>query len=103
MSTNFYYTVVKNLKPYVRYFPQLTKPVMRVLIQASVHYIETNKCSPEILDSALNKLPHSGLIIPENFCELFAAILQIMQIYLRAPAGTVKLDELRECLQEDLK
>ncbi|KAL9901082.1 COMM domain containing 5 Like Sm protein 4 [Glossina fuscipes fuscipes] len=102
MSTNFCYTVVKNLKPYVKYFPQLTKPVMRALIQASVHYIETNKCSPEILELALNKLPHPGHVIPENFCELFAAILQIMQMYLRTPVGTVKLNELRECLQEDL-
>ncbi|XP_013102483.1 COMM domain-containing protein 5 [Stomoxys calcitrans] len=100
MSTNFRYTVVKTIRPYVKFFPQLTKPVMRVLIQVSFHYIESSKCSPEVLDLALNKLTHAGHTIPENFCELFAAILQIMQIFLRTP---VKQDELKDCLKQDLR
>ncbi|XP_061390452.1 uncharacterized protein LOC133325743 [Musca vetustissima] len=100
MSTNFRYTVVKTIRPYVKFFPQLTKPVMRVLIQVSVHYIESSKCSPEVLDLALNKLTHAGHPIPENFCELFAAILQIMQIFLRTP---VKPEELKDCLKQDLR
>ncbi|KAI8122938.1 hypothetical protein FF38_11764 [Lucilia cuprina] len=103
MSSNFRYTVVKTIRPYVKYFPQLTKPVMRVLIQVSVHYIESSKCSPEVLDLALNKLTHAGHNIPDNFCELFAAVLQIMQIFLRTPKGTVKPEELRDCLKEDLR
>ncbi|TMW51615.1 hypothetical protein DOY81_003265 [Sarcophaga bullata] len=103
MSSNFRYSIVKTIRPYVKYFPQLTKPVMRVLIQVSVHYIESSKCSPEVLDLALNKLTHAGHAIPDNFCELFAAILQIMQIFLRTPKGTVKPDELRNCLKEDLR
>uniref|UniRef100_A0A1A9WY50 COMM domain-containing protein 5 n=1 Tax=Glossina brevipalpis TaxID=37001 RepID=A0A1A9WY50_9MUSC len=102
MSTNFCYTIVKNLRPYVKYFPQLTKQTMRILIQICVHYIETSK--PVNLErEALNKLTHAGLVVPENFCELFAAISQIMQTYLRTPIGTVKLNELKECLKEDLK
>lgn len=103
MASNFRYTIVKTIRPYVKYFPQLTKPVMRVLIQVSVHYIESTKCSPAVLDVALNKLTHSGHTIPENFCELFAAILQIMQIFLRTPKGMVKPDELKYCLKEDLR
>lgn len=100
MSSNFKYTMLKTVKPYIKYVPQLSKPVLRVLIQVSVHYIESRKCSPEVLDLALTKLTHSGCEIPENFCELFAAILQIMQIFLRTPKGSVKDDELRQCLRE---
>lgn len=33
MSTNFKYNVTKSLKNYTKYLPQLTKPVLRVLIQ----------------------------------------------------------------------
>lgn len=76
---------------------------MRVLIQVSVHYIESSKCSPEVLDLALNKLTHAGHTIPDNFCELFAAVLQIMQIFLRTPKGVVKPNELKDCLKEDLR
>ncbi|XP_055375285.1 COMM domain-containing protein 5 [Condylostylus longicornis] len=100
MSSNFKYTLFKSVKPYVRFVPQLSKPVLRVLIQVCVHYIESRKCSPEILDLALTKLTHNGNEIPENFCELFAAILQIMQIFLRTPKGSVKDEELREGLRE---
>ncbi|KAM7362202.1 COMM domain containing 5 Like Sm protein 4 [Cochliomyia hominivorax] len=103
MSTNFRYAIMKTIRPYIKYFPQLTKPVMRVLIQVSVHYIESSKCSPEVLDLALNKLTHAGHSIPDNFCELFAAVLQIMQIFLRTPRGTVKPEELKECLKQDLR
>ncbi|XP_037948888.1 uncharacterized protein LOC119680242 [Teleopsis dalmanni] len=100
MSSNFKYTVNRTIRPYIKYIPQLTKPVLRVLIQVSVHYIEERKCTPEVLDLALNKLTHSGNKIPENFCELFAAVLQIMQIFLRTPKGHIKEHELRDCLKE---
>lgn len=53
-----------------------------------------------MLDLALTKLSQTGSDIPENFYELFAAILQIMQVFLRTPKGSVKEDELRECLKE---
>lgn len=33
MSTNFKYNLNKSLKKYVKYIPQLSKPVLRVLIQ----------------------------------------------------------------------
>lgn len=66
----------------------------------SVHYIESRSCPSEVLDLALTKLSHTGCEIPENFYELFAAILQIMQIFLRTPKGLIKDDELRECLRE---
>uniref|UniRef100_A0A0K8TQI0 COMM domain-containing protein 5 n=1 Tax=Tabanus bromius TaxID=304241 RepID=A0A0K8TQI0_TABBR len=100
MATNFRYTLMKAIKPYVKSIPHLSKPVLRVLIQVSVHYIESKKCSPEVLDLALTKLSHSGCEISENFYELFAAVLQIMQIFLRTPKGSVKDEELRECLKE---
>lgn len=100
MSSNFKYTMVRTVRPYVKYFPQLTKPVLRVLIKVSVHYLESSKCSPEELDLELTKLTHSGQDIPDNFCELFAAVLQIMQIFLRTPKGIVKDHELRDCLKE---
>lgn len=122
MTTNFKYTLTKSLRNYTKYIPQLTKPVLRVLIQGkretaknqfslnlklknfpfavSVHYIESRNCPPEVLDLALTKLSQTGSEIPENFYELFAAILQIMQLYLRTPKGSVREDELRECLKE---
>ncbi|KAL5284957.1 COMMD5 family protein [Megaselia abdita] len=102
MSSNFKYAVMKSVKPYGKFVPQLSKPVLRILIQVSVHYIESKnkKCSPEVLDMALKKLTHSGCEIPKNFCELFAAILLIMQNFLRTPKGSVKDQELRECLRE---
>lgn len=100
MTSNFKYALLQSLKPYTKYIPQLTKPVLRVLIQVSVHYIESRKCSPEVLDLALTKLSHSGCDTPEHFYELFAAILQIMQMFLRTAKGSVKDEELRECLRE---
>lgn len=103
MSTEFRDCVLRTIKPYMKYFDQLSKPVMRALIQVSVHYIETSKCPPEVVDLVLKKLTQTGNQIPENFCELFAAVLQIMQIYLRTTPGTVKHDELRQCLKTDLK
>lgn len=53
-----------------------------------------------MLDLALTKLTQTNCEIPENFYELFAAVLQIMQIYLRTPRGIVREDELRESLKE---
>lgn len=120
MSTNFRYNLSKSLKNYTKYIPQLSKPVLRVLIQGkqfffsfffhfistlhilivSVHYIESRNCPPEVLDLALTKLTQSSFEIPENFYELFAIVLQIMQIYLRTPKGIVREDELRESLKE---
>lgn len=66
----------------------------------SVHYIESRNCPPDVLDLALTKLTQTGCEIPENFYELFAAILQIMQLFLRTPKGTIREDELRDCLKE---
>ncbi|XP_037027712.1 COMM domain-containing protein 5 [Bradysia coprophila] len=100
MSTNFKYNLNKSLKKYVKYIPQLSKPVLRVLIQVSVHYIESRNCPSEVLDIALNKLSHTGCEIPENFYELFSACIQIMQLFLRTPKGSVKNEELRENLRD---
>lgn len=78
----------------------IVRSVSASFILVSVHYIESRNCSPEVLDLALTKLSQTGSDIPENFYELFAAILQIMQVFLRTPKGSVKEDELRECLKE---
>ncbi|KAH8378489.1 hypothetical protein KR093_011661 [Drosophila rubida] len=102
MSSNFRYHIIKNVKPYAVYIPQLTKSALRVLIQVSVHYIETKKSSPDVLALAINKLKNAGNEVPKNFCELFTMILLIMQIYLRYPKGVVKDPELRQCLSDDL-
>lgn len=102
MSTDFKYAVMKSVKPYGKFVPQLSKPVLRVLVQVSVHYLESKnkRCSPEVLDLAIKKLTHSGCEIPKNFCELFAAVLLIFQNFLRTPKGSVKDTELRDCLRE---
>uniref|UniRef100_U5EW36 COMM domain-containing protein 5 n=1 Tax=Corethrella appendiculata TaxID=1370023 RepID=U5EW36_9DIPT len=98
MSSTFKYTLTKNLKTYSKYIPELTKPTLRAIIQICVHYIETK--DSEILDKAIVKLEHSKVSVPEHFCELFAAILQLIQLYLRLPKGIVKDDELRSTLNE---
>lgn len=66
--------------------------------KVSVHYIESRQCSPEVLDLALAKLSHSGEV-PENFFELFTAVLLTMQVYLRTPRGSVKDEVLRDALR----
>lgn len=66
----------------------------------SVHYIESRVCAPEILDLALTKLSQTGIEIPDNFRELFSVILQIMQLFLRTPKGSVREEDLRECLKQ---
>lgn len=66
----------------------------------SVHYIESRNCSPEVLDLAVTRLSYTGCKIPENFYELFSAILQIMQLFLRTPKGSIKEDVLRDSLKE---
>lgn len=122
MSQTFKYSLTKTLKNYVLFIPQLTKPILRALIQGiytiitkiknifiyyfclprtvSVHYIESRNCSPEVLELALTKLSHTGCEIPENVYELYAAILSLMQLFLRTPKGSVKDDVLRECLRD---
>lgn len=74
------------------------KPFLALAV--SVHYIEGKNCPPDVLDLALTKLSQTNCEIPENFYELFAAILQIMQLFLRTPKGSVRDDELQECLKE---
>jgi len=103
MSSSFRYNLLRSVKPYTPFAPQLTKSMLRVLIQVSVHFIETKKSSSEVLSLALNKLTNSGHKIPPNFCELFTMIFLMMQTFLRYPKGVVKHHELRKCLMDDLK
>ncbi|XP_017849103.1 uncharacterized protein LOC108604238 [Drosophila busckii] len=102
MASNFRYHLLKSVRPYSVYIPQLTKSVLRVLIQGSVHYIETRTASPDVLALALNKLKNAGHEVPKNFCELFTMVMLTMQIYLRYPKGVIKDHELRQCLIDDL-
>lgn len=103
MSSTFRYNLLRSVKPYTSFTPQLTKSMLRVLIQVSVHYIESKKSSSEVLSLALNKLTNGGHKIPPNFCELFTMVFLTMQIFLRYPKGVVKHHELRKCLMDDLK
>ncbi|XP_055616984.1 uncharacterized protein LOC129762582 [Toxorhynchites rutilus septentrionalis] len=101
MSSNFKYSLTKIYRNYHKYVPELkSSMVLRTIIQLCVHYIETKSCSNEQLERAMKKLQSSNQEVPEHFCELFAAILQLMQLYLRYPKGIVKDDELRESLKE---
>ncbi|EAT47258.1 AAEL001614-PA [Aedes aegypti] len=101
MSSNFKYSLTKVYKNYQKYVPELKSAVvLRTIIQVCVHYIETKSCSKEVLDRAVKKLQASNQDVPEHFCELFAGILQLIQLYLRYPKGIVKDDELRESLKE---
>lgn len=70
------------------------------MIAVSVHYIESRVCAPEVLDLALTKLSQTGFDTPDNFHELFSVILQIMQLFLRTPRGSVREEDLRECLKQ---
>lgn len=70
------------------------------LISVSVHYIESRVCAPEVLDLALTKLSQTGFDTPDNFHELFSVILQIMQLFLRTPKGSVREEDLRDCLKQ---
>lgn len=45
MNTNFKYTLTKSLRKYTKYIPQLSKPVLRVLIQGRYSAHE-NQCWP---------------------------------------------------------
>ncbi|XP_030384790.1 uncharacterized protein LOC115632001 [Scaptodrosophila lebanonensis] len=98
---SFKYRALRDIRPYNGCIPQLTKPLLRALIQASVHYLESEKCSPEILDLALNKL-YARHEIPKNFCQVFSMVLTTMQSFLRCPKGGVMDHEFREFLK-DLK
>ncbi|KAH8341551.1 COMM domain-containing protein 5 [Drosophila kikkawai] len=102
MSSMFRYNLLRSVKPYTPFVPQLSKSMLRVLIQVSVHFIETKKSSSEVLSLALNKVTNAGHKIPPNFCELFTMVFLMMQIFLRYPKGVVKHHELRKCLMDDL-
>ncbi|KAH8244521.1 COMM domain-containing protein 5 [Drosophila bipectinata] len=102
MSSTFRYNLLRSVKPYTPFVPQLSKSLLRVLIQVSVHFIETKKSSSEVLSLAINKLTNAGHKVPSNFCELFTMVFLTMQIYLRYPKGAVKHHELRNCLLDDL-
>lgn len=79
------------------FFPDL---IFQNNFTVSVHYIESRLCAPEILDLAITKLSQTGFEIPENFRELFSVILQIMQLFLRTPKGSIREEDLRECLKQ---
>ncbi|XP_017121050.1 COMM domain-containing protein 5 [Drosophila gunungcola] len=102
MSSSFRYNLLRSVKPYTPFTSQLTKSMLRVLIQVSVHFIETEKSSSEVLSLALNKITNAGHQIPPNFCELFTMVFLMLQIFLKYPKGVVKHHELRNCLMDDL-
>ncbi|XP_034667729.1 uncharacterized protein LOC117901184 isoform X2 [Drosophila subobscura] len=102
MSCTFRYNILRYVQPYSSFVPQLSKSMLRVLIQVSVHYVETKKSCSEVLSLAKSKLTNAGHEVPENFCELFTIVFLIMQIFLRYPKGVVKVHELRQCLLVDL-
>lgn len=52
MSTNFKYNLTKSLRSYTKYIPQLTKPVLRVLIQGMVIFF----LAQQPLESQLTRL-----------------------------------------------
>lgn len=74
--------------------------INQINFAVSVHYIESRNCPPEVLDLALTKLTQTGYEIPENFNELFSLILQIMQFFLRTPKGSIREEDLRDCLKQ---
>ncbi|XP_022231447.1 uncharacterized protein LOC111080262 isoform X2 [Drosophila obscura] len=98
MTCTFRQNVLRNVQPYSVFLPQLSKSMLRVLIQVSVHYIETKKSCCEVLSLAKSKLTNAGHEVPQDFCELFTIVFLIMQIFLRYPKGVVKVHELRKCL-----
>ncbi|XP_058442693.1 COMM domain-containing protein 5 [Malaya genurostris] len=101
MSSNFKYTLTKIFKNYNKYVPELQSTVvLRSIIQLCINYIEVKSCSQEILNRAMIKMQTADHDVPEHFYELFAAILQLIKLYLRYPKGIVKDDELRESLKE---
>ncbi|KAH8410593.1 hypothetical protein KR009_005822, partial [Drosophila setifemur] len=102
IMSSFRYNLLRSVKPYTPFVPQLSKSLLRVLIQVSVHFIETKKSSSEVLSLAINKLTNSGHKIPPFFCELFTMVFLMMQIFLRYPKGAVKHHELRKCFMDDL-
>ncbi|XP_017153275.1 COMM domain-containing protein 5 isoform X1 [Drosophila miranda] len=103
MTFSFRHNIQRNVQPYSSILPQLSKPMLRVLIQVSVHYIETKKSCSEVLSLAKSKLTNAGHEVPGDFCELFTIVFLMMQIFLRYPKGVVKADELRKCLMVDLR
>ena len=64
-----------------------------------MHFIEAKNLSPEIYDKAKIKLTSSG-DIPEHYDELFSAVFQLFQAFLRIHKGMMKEDELKTVLQE---
>ncbi|XP_034128545.1 COMM domain-containing protein 5 isoform X1 [Drosophila guanche] len=102
MSCTFRYNILRYVQPYSSFVPQLSKSTLRVLIQVSVHYVETKKSCSEVLSLAKSKLTNAGHEVPKNFCELFTIVFLIMQLFLRYPKGVVKVHELRQCLLVDL-
>lgn len=44
MSTTFQYNLIKEFKPYNKYISQLTKPVLRVLIQGKISFEKCFSC-----------------------------------------------------------
>ncbi|XP_055526660.1 uncharacterized protein LOC129719187 [Wyeomyia smithii] len=101
MSSNFRYTLIKVFKNYQMYVPELESvTILEAIIQICDDYIDTNTCSKACLNRKIEKVRDTHQDIPEHMHELFAAILLLIQLYLRYPKGIVKDDELRETLKE---
>lgn len=52
------------------------------------------------MEKGLIKLGNSENDIPEHFHELFAAVLMLIQMFIRLPKGSLKENDLKEFLKE---
>lgn len=64
-----------------------------------MHFIEARNLSSEIYDKAKIKLTSSG-DFPEHYDELFSAVFQLFQAFLRIQKGMIKEEDLKSVLKE---
>lgn len=54
MTSNFKYNLTKTLKNYSKYIPQLSKPVLRVLIQGKFYFNKIFEADPNYYTSTVH-------------------------------------------------
>ncbi|XP_012280747.1 COMM domain-containing protein 5 [Orussus abietinus] len=96
MSMDFQIQLASSLGNKTGFLPELKKTMVRPLAQLAVKTIEQNHVEPGVL----NRISEKYNIPQEKIDEWYATILTILRLHLRAPTGSIKPTEFKQCLQE---
>lgn len=93
--SKFFDDLIWQLKPYSNFIPNISKTLVRPLIQLAGRSLDGSYTNEDPLALIKNR---TG--ITEDLSEFYTVVLIIMQTIFRAPFGLIKANELNQVLHE---